>query len=213
MDWNIKIPSCDFKKFDQGTIPNIDSVSGSSSYNISRQQPRIKGNFSMDLKLGQVIDLRNEFRDSLNLKGFAQTTIFLEDSQQPIEVTGSKRSDTQHLHASCNFERVVITLEDPISHSFQEVVSQLAKIPVLDTGKFEQWQFQIQQYLQHEHYALWEVIEFGDSYVVPANTTDTTCGDKSGRTLTLTAEDMQRKKNDVKARTTLLISLPDEHQL
>nr|GFC83021.1 ribonuclease H-like domain-containing protein [Tanacetum cinerariifolium] len=54
----------------------------------------------------------------------------------------------------------------------------VAKIPILDTGKFEQWQFRIQQYLQHEHYALWE-----------------------------------KKKNDVKARTTLLLSLPDEHQL
>ncbi|GJV42879.1 hypothetical protein Tco_1427415 [Tanacetum coccineum] len=38
------------------------------------------------------------------------------------------------------------------------------KLPILDTGKFEQWKFRIQQYLQHEHYALWEVIEFGDSY-------------------------------------------------
>nr|GEW57336.1 hypothetical protein [Tanacetum cinerariifolium] len=45
----------------------------------------------------------------------------------------------------------------------------VAKIPVLDTEKFEQWQFQIQQFLQHEHYALWEVIEFGDSYKVPIN--------------------------------------------
>nr|GEW61018.1 ribonuclease H-like domain-containing protein [Tanacetum cinerariifolium] len=36
---------------------------------------------------------------------------------------------------------------------------------------------------------------------------------KSGRTITLTAEDMQKKKNDVKARTTLLLSLPGEHQL
>nr|GEY89964.1 hypothetical protein [Tanacetum cinerariifolium] len=35
----------------------------------------------------------------------------------------------------------------------------------------------------------------------------------SGRTVTITTEDMQRKKNDVKARTTLLLSLPDEHQL
>nr|GEV16103.1 hypothetical protein [Tanacetum cinerariifolium] len=58
-----------------------------------------------------------------------------------------------------------------------------------------------------------EVIEFGDSYVVPVNTTDTTSSDKSGRTLTLTVEDMHGKKNDVKARTTLLLSLPDEHQL
>nr|GEZ36705.1 hypothetical protein [Tanacetum cinerariifolium] len=97
----------------------------------------------------------------------------------------------------------------------------VAKIPILDTGKFEQWQFRIQQYLQHEHYALWEVIEFGDSYEVPTNTTDTTTttttsgetGTKSGRTVTLTAEDMQKKKNDVEAKTTLLLSLPDEHQL
>nr|GFB59442.1 ribonuclease H-like domain-containing protein [Tanacetum cinerariifolium] len=94
--------------------------------------------------------------------------------------------------------RVVITLEDP-----------------------NQWQFRIQQYLQHEHYALWEVIKFIDSYVVPTSsssttTTDTTSsesGIKSGRTITLTVEDRQRKKNDVKARTTLLLSLPDEHQL
>nr|GEZ51981.1 hypothetical protein [Tanacetum cinerariifolium] len=50
----------------------------------------------------------------------------------------------------------------------------VAKIPILDTRKLEQWQFLIQQYLQHEHYALWEVIEFGDSYEVPTNTTDTT---------------------------------------
>nr|GEY49222.1 ribonuclease H-like domain-containing protein [Tanacetum cinerariifolium] len=44
-------------------------------------------------------------------------------------------------------------------------------------------------------------------------TTSTTSGDKSGRTVTLTTEDMQKKKNDVKSRTTLLLSLPDEHQL
>nr|GEZ69467.1 putative reverse transcriptase domain-containing protein [Tanacetum cinerariifolium] len=94
----------------------------------------------------------------------------------------------------------------------------LAKIPILDTGKFEQWQFRIQQYLQHEHYALWDVTEFEDSYEVPANaaTTDTASdgtGKKKGRTVTVTAEDMQKRKNDVKARTTLLLSLPNEHQL
>nr|GFA72312.1 hypothetical protein [Tanacetum cinerariifolium] len=38
-------------------------------------------------------------------------------------------------------------------------------------------------------------------------------GKKKGRTVTLTADDMQKRKNNVKARTTLLLSLPDEHQL
>nr|GFC27274.1 hypothetical protein [Tanacetum cinerariifolium] len=80
----------------------------------------------------------------------------------------------------------------------------VAKIHVLDTRKFEQWQFQIQQYLQHEHYALWEIIEFGDSYKVPINTDpdDTTTRkdvEQSGRIVTFTTEDMQNKKNDVKA--------------
>nr|GEV70133.1 hypothetical protein [Tanacetum cinerariifolium] len=92
----------------------------------------------------------------------------------------------------------------------------VAKIPVLDIGKFKQWQFQIQQYLQHKHYALWEVIEFGDSYKVPTNTDPDNASTRkddelSGRTITITTEDMQRKKNNVKARTTLLLSLPDEH--
>nr|GEZ70911.1 hypothetical protein [Tanacetum cinerariifolium] len=76
---------------------------------------------------------------------------------------------------------VVITLEDPIINSFQQVVSE--PVPAISSS---------------------------------TTTTDTTSdesGLKSGRTVTLTAKDMQKKKNDVKARTTLLLSLPDEHQL
>nr|GEY71264.1 hypothetical protein [Tanacetum cinerariifolium] len=45
------------------------------------------------------------------------------------------------------------------------------------------------------------------------NTTSDESGKKSGRMVTLTVEDMQKKKNDVKERITLLLSLPDEHQL
>nr|GEX76769.1 putative reverse transcriptase domain-containing protein [Tanacetum cinerariifolium] len=65
-----------------------------------------------------------------------------------------------------------------------------------------------------------KVIEFRDSYVVPTSVTSTetieTTSDrtskKKGMTVTVTADDMQRRKNDVKARTALLLSLPNEHQ-
>nr|GEY56358.1 hypothetical protein [Tanacetum cinerariifolium] len=82
----------------------------------------------------------------------------------------------------------------------------LAKIPILDTVKFEQWQFRIQKYLQHEHYALWEVIKFRDSYealgdVATTGSASDGTGNKKGRTVTLTTDDMQKRKNDVKART------------
>nr|GEY31664.1 ribonuclease H-like domain-containing protein [Tanacetum cinerariifolium] len=93
-----------------------------------------------------------------------------------------------------------------------------AKILILNTGKFEQWKFRIQQYLQSEHYALWEVIEFGDSYNPPPEETgkgptSESSTRKKGRTVAITMKDMQKRKNDVKARTTLLLALLDEHQL
>nr|GEV04916.1 hypothetical protein [Tanacetum cinerariifolium] len=76
----------------------------------------------------------------------------------------------------------------------------------------------IQQYLQHEHYALWKLIEFIDSYEAPKDDVATGSasegtGKKKGMTVALTTKDMQKRRNDVKARTTLLLALPDEHQL
>nr|GEW55225.1 hypothetical protein [Tanacetum cinerariifolium] len=72
--------------------------------------------------------------------------------------------------------------------------------------------------LQNEHYALWEVIEFGDSCQAPPEETgkdsaSESSAKKKGRTVAITTEDMQKKRNDVKERTTLLLALPDEHQL
>nr|GFB42511.1 hypothetical protein [Tanacetum cinerariifolium] len=60
------------------------------------------------------------------------------------------------------------------------------------------WQFRIQQYLQHEHYALWEVIQFSDSYKVPTNSDPVDSRKKDGRIVTVTTYDMQKKKNDKK---------------
>nr|GFA18851.1 ribonuclease H-like domain-containing protein [Tanacetum cinerariifolium] len=69
-------------------------------------------------------------------------------------------------------------------------------------------------YLQNEHYALWEVIEFGDSYKAPQeDAASESSVKKKGMTVFITTEDMQKRRNDVKARTTLLLALPDEHQL
>nr|GEU84993.1 hypothetical protein [Tanacetum cinerariifolium] len=59
-----------------------------------------------------------------------------------------------------------------------------------------------------------EVIEFGDSYKAPLEeAASESSAKKKGRTVVITTEDMQKRRNDVKARTTLLLALPDEHQL
>nr|GEX46863.1 putative ribonuclease H-like domain-containing protein [Tanacetum cinerariifolium] len=63
-----------------------------------------------------------------------------------------------------------------------------------------------------------EVIEFGDSYEAPHDNAaiglaSEGSAKKKGRTVAVTTKDMQKRRNDVKARTTLLLALPDEHQL
>nr|GEX01400.1 hypothetical protein [Tanacetum cinerariifolium] len=60
--------------------------------------------------------------------------------------------------------------------------------------------------------------EFGDSYEALKDVVDTGSASKGsvkkkGRTVAVTTEDMQKRRNGVKARTTLLLALLDEHQL
>nr|GEZ87734.1 hypothetical protein [Tanacetum cinerariifolium] len=59
---------------------------------------------------------------------------------------------------------------------------------------------------------------FGDSCQAPPEEIGKSLANESsvkkkGRTVAITTEDMQKRRNDVKARTTLLLALPDEHQL
>ncbi|GJX84474.1 putative ribonuclease H-like domain-containing protein [Tanacetum coccineum] len=75
------------------------------------------------------------------------------------------------------------------------------------------WVIRIKQYFQIQDYALWEVIENGDSWVLVPQTSQ-----ENGITVTkmstpATAEEKTNKKNDVKARGLLLMALPNEHQL
>ncbi|GJY73043.1 retrovirus-related pol polyprotein from transposon TNT 1-94, partial [Tanacetum coccineum] len=75
-----------------------------------------------------------------------------------------------------------------------------AKLPILKLGEYEMWAIRIKQYFQIQDYALWEVIENGDSWVSVSQTSQ-----ENGITVTkmstpATAEEKINKKNDVKAR-------------
>ncbi|GKB10668.1 hypothetical protein Tco_0844591 [Tanacetum coccineum] len=84
-----------------------------------------------------------------------------------------------------------------------------AKLLVLNLGEFELWKMRIEQYFLMTDYALWEVIVNGDS-PPPKRTVD---GVEQTYPPT-TAEEKLARKNELKARGTLLrCLLPNEHQL
>ncbi|GKD01787.1 hypothetical protein Tco_1172061, partial [Tanacetum coccineum] len=74
------------------------------------------------------------------------------------------------------------------------------------------WRLRIEQYFQVQDYALWDVIENGNSFKPAAKTT--TNADGTSTTLILgpvNTEEKVQKKNDMKARSMLLMALLNEH--
>ncbi|GKA79166.1 putative ribonuclease H-like domain-containing protein [Tanacetum coccineum] len=90
----------------------------------------------------------------------------------------------------------------------------VAKLPLLKQGEYEMWRLRIEQYFQIQDYALWDIIENGNSFNPVARTTTNADG-TSTSTIPgpVTTEEKTQKKNDVKARSMLLMALPNEHQL
>ncbi|GJV63176.1 hypothetical protein Tco_1474004 [Tanacetum coccineum] len=76
-----------------------------------------------------------------------------------------------------------------------------AKLPTLKQGKYDMWRLRIKQYFQVQDYALWDVIENGNSFKPAAKTTRNIDG--TSTTLIpgpITTEEKVQKKNDMKAR-------------
>ncbi|GJS26895.1 putative ribonuclease H-like domain-containing protein [Tanacetum coccineum] len=76
-----------------------------------------------------------------------------------------------------------------------------AKLPLLKQGEYDMWKLRIEQYFQVQDYALWDVIENGNSFKPAAQTT--TNAEGTSTTLIpglVTTDEKTQKKNDVKAR-------------
>ncbi|GJT45126.1 hypothetical protein Tco_0953841 [Tanacetum coccineum] len=86
-----------------------------------------------------------------------------------------------------------------------------AKLPILKLGEYEMWVIRIKQYFQVQDYALWEVIENGNSWVSVPQTTQENGVSVTNMSMPASAEERANKKNDVKARSLLLMALPNEH--
>nr|GEU31874.1 retrovirus-related Pol polyprotein from transposon TNT 1-94 [Tanacetum cinerariifolium] len=83
-----------------------------------------------------------------------------------------------------------------------------SKVPMLKPGEFKLRRMRIEQYIHMMDYALWDVIENGNS--IPK--TQTVNNVKTVIPPT-TAEEKLQRRNEVKARSTLMMGLPNEHQL
>ena len=89
-----------------------------------------------------------------------------------------------------------------------------AKLPMLKPNEFDMWRLRIEQFFQVQDYTLWEIIEDGNSFT-PVETTTVVDGksESTVQTKPTTNEEKARYKNDVKARSLLLMTIPNDQLL
>ncbi|GJS98629.1 hypothetical protein Tco_0819799 [Tanacetum coccineum] len=82
-----------------------------------------------------------------------------------------------------------------------------ARLPILNPGDYDLWLMRIEQYFLMTDYSLWEVIKNGNKVL---RRTVRTVEQEYEPT---TAEEKQDRRNEMKARATLLMALPNKDQL
>ncbi|GJS53485.1 hypothetical protein Tco_0626847 [Tanacetum coccineum] len=94
------------------------------------------------------------------------------------------------------------TIESP------HVVSSV-KLPILKKGIYTLWSIRMEQYRTNTDYALWQVIMNGDE---PVQTTKDDNGVETEVPLK-TAQAILARQKERKAKSILLLAIPDEYQL
>ncbi|GJQ92496.1 hypothetical protein Tco_0003635 [Tanacetum coccineum] len=82
-----------------------------------------------------------------------------------------------------------------------------ARLPILNLGDYDLWLMRIEQYFLMTDYSLWEVIKNGNKVL------RRTVGIVKQEYEPTTAEEKQDRRNEMKARATLLMTLPNKDQL
>ncbi|GKE23581.1 hypothetical protein Tco_1435093 [Tanacetum coccineum] len=82
------------------------------------------------------------------------------------------------------------------------------KVPMLKLCEYELWRMRMKQYIQMIDYSLWEVIENGNAPPITkvVEGVETTIAPT-------TVEEKAQRRLELKARSTLLMGIPNEHQL
>nr|GEV07417.1 hypothetical protein [Tanacetum cinerariifolium] len=146
----------------------------------------------------------------------------LQVEEDMIKMTKVKKLDVKLDSKSLNKVSILVVLDiskaanplyslrdkDLLKSKDPQVVVAAAKLPILNPNEFDLWKMRIEQYFLMTYYSLWEVILNGDS-PSPTRIVDGVVQIIAPTTV----EQRLAKKNELKARGTLLMALPDKHQL
>ncbi|GKA29451.1 hypothetical protein Tco_0715696, partial [Tanacetum coccineum] len=81
------------------------------------------------------------------------------------------------------------------------------KIPILKKSEYDIWAMKMEHYLSHTDYPIWEVIQKGNGHVSVSTDTNGVIKVLPPKTI----EEILARERERKARTILLMALPEDH--
>ncbi|GKB51800.1 putative reverse transcriptase domain-containing protein, partial [Tanacetum coccineum] len=102
---------------------------------------------------------------------------------------------------------LLVENEENILKAMDSQSTQTIKLPILQPSEYNLWKMRMEQYLQCIDYTLWEIVKNGNALIV----TKTVDGKET--VIPPTSVEEAHSKVELKARSTFLMALSNEHQL
>nr|GEV62411.1 retrovirus-related Pol polyprotein from transposon TNT 1-94 [Tanacetum cinerariifolium] len=105
------------------------------------------------------------------------------------------------------FQRDIKEMKDVFESKERAPTTMTIKLPILNPGEYDLWLMRLEQYFLMADYSLWKVIKKGNKVLTKP------VGSSEQSYEPTTAKEKQNRRNEMKARGTLLMALPNKDQL
>ncbi|GJT06123.1 putative ribonuclease H-like domain-containing protein [Tanacetum coccineum] len=174
------------------------------------------------VRVGEHAELHQTFEDMLKMfdrEDLDKLWSLVQETHNSGYLSDDKEKEPWKLYDACGVHQVVTGRGHEIFMLVEKDYPLTKGITTLmiiqDEEVFEASSPDQEQFFQIQDYALWEVIEYGNSFKPTTRVTTNKDGSSTSTTITtpVTTEEKLQNKNDLKARSMLLMALPNEHIL
>ncbi|GJS21594.1 hypothetical protein Tco_0450226 [Tanacetum coccineum] len=154
---------------------------------------------------------------STNSKGVGHTTVAAETLKAVTRVLAQEKQNLllkniitkENPHEGWKRCQKVKVAHEDIRSQNQRGKSRVLRMNSPNHGEYDLWSMRMEQYLTFTDHALWEVIVNGDSVSPIASASSGAEGPIAPKT----TEQKLARKNELKAKSTLMLAIPDQHLL
>ncbi|GJT78331.1 retrovirus-related pol polyprotein from transposon TNT 1-94 [Tanacetum coccineum] len=166
-------------------------------------------NLSLNIQIESLVQENERIKHVLGLKAFLKLLLLSTARVKLVLLVKIEENILRIRSLEVNWDQQVVSeLVALRNFAKKKLLSHKVCLPILKPGEYELWRKRMEQYIQMIDYSLWKVIENDNAPPITkvVEGVDTIIAP-------ITAKEKAQRRLDLKARSTLLMGIPNEHQL